>query len=203
MMPPVVFSGPSLARAVVEAAGFVWRPPARQGDLRAVLAERPAAIGLVDGLFEAVPTVWHDEILAALDAEIPVFGAASIGALRAAELDTHGMVGVGTIYAAYRDGILEDDDEVALLHAPAELGFRPLTMPMVNVRAIVAAAALDPAVEDQIIRACKAVFYKERSIDCVEQIIAAHAAGPVDDWPDQKAADAGLLLQVIHQHQGR
>lgn len=201
-MPPVIFSGPSLPRAAVVAAGYIWRPPARQGDLRGAIAGGPAAIGLVDGLFEAVPTVWHNEILEALDRGIPVFGAASIGALRAAELDGHGMIGVGAVYAAYRDGVLEDDDEVALLHAPAELAFRALTVPMVNVRAIVASAALDYAGKERIVQACKAIFYKDRSVDRVKQIIAAHA-GRIDLWPDQKAQDAQLLLHAIQQHQGR
>ena len=42
-----------------------------------------------------------------------VFGAASMGALRAAELAPFGMIGVGAIFAAYRDGRLTGDDEVA------------------------------------------------------------------------------------------
>ena len=33
------------------------------------------------------------------------------------------MSGVGRIYEAFRDGILEDDDEVAVLHGPEELGY--------------------------------------------------------------------------------
>lgn len=199
---PILFSGPSLPPAAVEATGMAWRPPARQGDVRAVLAGRPAAIGLVDGLFEAVPTVWHDEILEALDRGIPVYGAASIGALRAAELDVHGMIGVGEIYAAYRDGVLEDDDEVALLHAPAELDFRALTVPMVNVRAIVDGLGLDVATGECVVRTCKAIFYKDRSVERVRHVIAAYA-GPIDFWPDQKAADAELLLRTIQQHHGR
>src|SRR4051812_8794601 len=97
--PPVIFSGPSLPRAEVEAAGFIWRPPVRQGDVRAILDDEPAAIGIIDGVFECVPTVWHDEILEALDRGLPVYGASSIGALRAAELDVYGMIGVGAIYA--------------------------------------------------------------------------------------------------------
>ena len=37
---------------------------------------------------------------------IHVFGAASIGALRAAELDAFGMRGIGRIYEDFRDGVL-------------------------------------------------------------------------------------------------
>lgn len=137
----VVFLGPSLPAAEARRiAPCRVLPPARAGDVFAVLPERPLAIALVDGLFDTTPSVWHHEILAALDAGVAVFGAASIGALRAAELRRHGVVGVGTIFAAYRDRRLVDDGEVALLHAGAEHGVRPLTVPLVTVRAGAAAA---------------------------------------------------------------
>jgi hypothetical protein len=74
-----------------------------------------------------------------LAAGIPVYGAASMGALRAAELAQFGMVGVGRIFEAYRDGVLEpfdepfeDDDEVAVLHGPPELGHRAMSEALVN-----------------------------------------------------------------------
>ena len=78
----------------------------------------PTIIGIIDGYFEVTPTVWHKEILWAMAQGIHVYGSASIGALRAAELCSFGMTGVGRIFVAYRDGILTDDDEVAVMHAP-------------------------------------------------------------------------------------
>src|ERR1051326_4602486 len=103
----IVFSGPSLppSKAPV-VAGVEWRPPVRQGDLYKAALSRPALIGVIDGTFELVPTVWHKEILWAMAHGIHVYGAASIGALRAAELDTFGMQGIGRIYEAYRNGAL-------------------------------------------------------------------------------------------------
>ena len=91
----VVFLGPTLghddARALLPNARFL--PPARQGDVyRAVRAHDPKKIGLVDGVFLNVPAVWHREILWALEQGVEVFGAASMGALRAAELDDFGMM---------------------------------------------------------------------------------------------------------------
>jgi hypothetical protein len=58
-----------------------------------------------------------------------------MGALRAAELGPLGVIGVGRIFRWVREGLVEDDGEVALLHGHAEHGFRPLTLPLVNVRA--------------------------------------------------------------------
>jgi hypothetical protein len=44
------------------------------------------------------------------------------------------MVGVGIIFKQYRDGVLEDDDEVAIAHGPAEIGFQAASEAMVNIR---------------------------------------------------------------------
>ena len=83
----VVFVGPSLRPGPRPDEGWWdWRPPVRQGELYRAARLRPAAIGVIDGYFEVTPTVWHKEILWAMAQGIHVYGAASIGALRAAEL---------------------------------------------------------------------------------------------------------------------
>ena len=140
-MTACIFAGPSLPPAArARLARVLWLPPAAQGDLYRAARTGPAAIGLIDGYFGNVASVWHKEILWALERGIHVYGAASIGALRAAELADFGMHGIGVISAAYRDGTLQDDDEVALLHGPAETGYLPLSEPMVNLRSSFAAA---------------------------------------------------------------
>jgi len=164
----IVFLGPSLpAREARGLARCTVLPPARQGDVWRALARRPAAIALVDGVFESVPSVWHHEILDALHAGVAVFGGASMGALRAVELARHGMVGVGRIFGWYRDGIIDGDDEVALLHAGPELEFRPLTLPLVTVRATgeLARARRIVTVREQsaLVSAAAGIFYQERT----------------------------------------
>ena len=86
-------------------------------------------------------------MLWALTQGIHVYGAASMGALRAAELAAFGMVGVGKIFEAYRDGVIEDDDEVAVLHGPAEMGYLQVTEAMVNIRATLNRAAADEVID--------------------------------------------------------
>src|SRR3546814_18975365 len=102
-----VFAGPSLREALPP--GFKLLPPAKQGDVFGVARSRPLAIGLIDGYFEQAPAVWHKEILWALSQGIHVFGAASMGALRAAELQAYGMRGVGKIFARYHSKSTIDD----------------------------------------------------------------------------------------------
>jgi hypothetical protein len=72
-----------------------------------------------------MPTVWHKEILWAMSEGTHVYGSASIGASRAAELHSFSIVGIDGIFEAYPDGILTDDDEVAVLHGLEELGYPP------------------------------------------------------------------------------
>jgi len=205
-----VFLGPSLphdeARAAIDAT---FLPPAKRGDIMAALdAHRPRAIGLVDGYFEQAPSVWHKEILHALDRGVSVFGAASIGALRAAELAQFGMTGVGRIYDAYVagrfdpfDDPFEDDGEVAVAHGPAELGWTG-TVALVDVRATLAAAREADAVDDDGMRAAlavaKGVFYKDRTWARVARDLPpALAAWLPDNRVSQKRLDALELLARI------
>jgi len=102
-----VFTGPTISAA--EAGSelqAVYLPPAAEGDVYRATLKRPQAIGIIDGYFQSIPTVRHKEILWAMSRGIHVFGSASIGALRAAELAAFGMEGVGTIFEFYRDGML-------------------------------------------------------------------------------------------------
>ncbi|WP_239014256.1 TfuA-like protein [Archangium violaceum] len=99
----------------------------------------------------------------ALGQDVIVLGASSMGALRAAELHPHGMVGVGRIFEAYLEGRLSADDEVALLHGPAELGFRPLTLPLVNIRATLDASPLDAGLRGLLLATATRLPFEERT----------------------------------------
>lgn len=169
----ILFAGPSLSGELPADAAVAVRPPARQGDLARAVAEGATAIGLVDGVFEAVAAVWHKEILFALSRGVVVAGAASMGALRAAECAAFGMVGIGQVFEAYASGELVDDAAVAQLHAPAELGHGAVTEALVNVEATVAyllaEGLIKPIERDRLVDAARSVFFKERTY---EQVVA-------------------------------
>ncbi|ADO70749.1 TfuA-like protein [Stigmatella aurantiaca] len=212
----VVFLGPSLSAS--EARRLVpchVLPPARQGDVWRALSLRPRVIALVDGVFEAQPSVWHHELLAALEAGVAVFGGASMGALRAAELASHGMVGVGRIFEWYRDGVVADDAEVALLHATAEHGYRPLTVPLVNVRHVAAKAreakVLSMSQARALVKAAAGIFYQERTWKRVlASVRPAWPAATRGDWEgwwsrgveDLKQLDALACLRAAAAFSG-
>ncbi|MEU8109883.1 TfuA-like protein [Nonomuraea muscovyensis] len=208
--PPVVFLGPTLP--VAEAARILaadYRPPAELGSVYRAARERPAAIGIVDGYFERVPAVWHKEILYALSLGVRVYGAASMGALRAAELAEFGMIPVGEVAEQYRLGVLTDDDEVAVLHAPTQGGYRPLSEPMVNIRATLAAAVREAVIGEEVAAAlatrAKGMFYPDREWGALlerageDDPAAAAQLARLRAWlpagaVDQKRLDAERLL---------
>ena len=213
-MKVVVFLGPSLP---LDEAGRIldatFLPPAAQGDvLRAALAE-PKIIGIIDGYFERVPAVWHKEILFAMSLGIHVFGAASMGALRAAELAEFGMEGVGRIYRQFATGELDADDEVAVAHEPAEERYRSSSEALVNIRATLAAACAAQQISAdtaaRLIAVTKASFYPDRYYPRL--LAAAREAGASSEElgrleaflptgrVDQKRLDAIELLEVMRE----
>lgn len=173
-----IFTGPTLsprdASSILDAD---YRPPAAHGDVFRAAKQGPVAIGIIDGYFQNIPSVWHKEILWAMAEGIHVFGSASMGALRAAELHVFGMVGVGSIFADYADGVLNDDDEVAVIHGPPETGYVALSEAMVNIRATLNAAQRDSIISEptcsQLLSLAKRTFFPRRSY---EQLLAGAAA---------------------------
>ena len=209
-----IFTGPTLLPTEGQRQlDAVFLPPVSQGDVYRASLENPRAIGIIDGYFERVPAVWHKEILWAMTQGIHVSGSASMGALRAAELAPFGMRGVGTIFEAYRDGVLEDDDEVALTHGPEDTGFRALSEPMVNIRRTLADAeaahVLSVDTRAALERIAKALFYPERSYLRILRLGAERGLRPTElaalrRWlpgghVNQKREDALAMLRVMRE----
>ena len=207
----LVFVGPTLAAAEVQARlpGARVLPPAAMGDVLAAQRRRGVRrIAIIDGYFERMAAIWHKEILLALERGIAVWGAASMGALRAAELAPFGMVGVGAIYRDYARGVLVADDEVAVAHLPAAYGYRVTSDALVNLRAGLTRAAATGAIaartHARLVELARARHYRERSwaqlvtdaraAELPARQLAALAAMPK---PDRKAADARLLLRRL------
>lgn len=215
-MRPIVFLGPTLnAREAAMLLDADFRPPAARGDIFRAAACRPPAIGLVDGYFHNRPAVWHKEIAWALSQGIAVFGSASMGALRAAEMADFGMVGIGRIFEDFRSGALEDDDEVAIVHGPAELGYLAASEAMVNIRATLQAASaqavLTVAQAQALTQRAKDLFYPDRSFPGLLKLAQTDPrAGSADTlarlqaWLpqgriDRKCLDAQAMLKAMSQ----
>ncbi len=213
--PPLVYLGPSLpvsaARSILLAD---YRPPVKRGDLP---GRYDGIIVIIDGEFGQNLSVSPKEILRLLDNGTPVIGAASMGALRAAELHPFGMSGYGWIFEAYRSGRVIADDEVAVTYSEDSLA--ALTVPLINVRywleRLQADGEVDAITARRILARAGRVFYAERTRHHlrkewektigqpeVERLLAA-GDGCIADI---KAADARLALAAtrdIHEREER
>jgi TfuA protein len=135
---PIVFIGPSLSREKAKKIFDAdYRPPARKGDFLRLAADfgtSKMAVGFVDGVFlhDYPPTPIEVYHLLRKNGVLLV-GAASLGALRAVELEKFGMVGIGKIFQLYKCGKLNADDEVAVTFAP-EGDYRLQSEAMVDIR---------------------------------------------------------------------
>lgn len=133
-MKAVIFTGPSLskeeAKLIFENATYL--PPIKRGDAEKALERGAKIIGIIDGVFHQDVAISPREIFEVLKKGVIVVGGSSMGALRAAELDEFGMIGVGKIYEMYKSGEIESDDEVALIFNPLTL--EPLSEPLINIR---------------------------------------------------------------------
>ncbi len=206
-----VFAGPSLPPPErPDHPRFAWLAPAVAGDAYALAEARPLAVVLIDGLFDDWPAIRHKELLDLIAEGIPVIGAASMGALRAAELHGLGMIGAGRIFEAYARGHLTGDDEVAVLHGPEAMGWAPLTEALVNVRATLWRAVRDRVVPADFARAAlrraQATFYKDRTWASLIHGLApcpdlARGARALEAWlpagrVNLKRRDAALALDA-------
>ncbi len=193
-----------------------YRPPVKRNDIN-ILVDKggPDIIGIIDGIFFDRAAVAHREIIRAMKAGVTVVGGCSMGALRASELDTHGMIGVGCIYEWYRDGVVESDDEVAVTFHPETL--EPLSVPLVNMRATLEHAVVNRVINqhqsDILLEAGKSMYYPDRSYHAAVKKVAESGLISsseqdviigflVDNEVDVKREDALLVIEKIKELAG-
>jgi hypothetical protein len=135
-----------------------------------------------------------------------------MGALRASELESYGMIGVGKVFEMYRNGIIEADDEVAVTFDMESN--EALSIPLVNIRMTVESAMnariLNSGQGTAIIEIARKLFYPDRNYQNV--LFESVKAGIITDIEkkklfdfiqtnevDIKRQDAILVLENIRQ----
>ena len=185
-------------------------PPAALGSVFRAFEHGYRRIGIIDGFFGNTPSVWHKEIMFVIAKGTEVVGAASTGALRAAELAPYGMRGIGNIYRLYRRASIADDDEVCVTHAIDALDYMPLSEPMISIRYTLRdlrhAGIVSPDEEKAIASNLKAAHFSERTLEQLRAAIEVHvpparAAGVADSYMkfrrDAKGTDGKRLLEWL------
>lgn len=208
-MKAIIFLGPSLshaeARKILDAD---YRPPVKRGDLIPIYSENDVVVGIIDGVLFSESAVGHREILGLLERGITVVGGGSMGALRASELKDFGMIGVGKVFDMYSSGVIEGDDEVAIVFNPETL--EPLSEALINIRYNLKSAVnlgiISESQSEDIIRELKEIYFPERSYEKALEI--AHKKLKRNEFnrlreylmkhaKDLKKSDAELVITTI------
>jgi TfuA protein len=205
-MKTIVFSGPSIAEAEVRRLAAVSHaPPVKRGDLAAV-ADYDIFV-IIDGEFGQNLSVSPKEILAVLECGKTVIGAASMGALRASELDRSGMIGVGWVYQYFRRCAVRRDADVALVYSPFD--FKPMTVPVVDLEYWMeqagAAGLIDRRGRSRLLKIARNIFFADRTPkrlmealrdafdnDMIDSLLA-FSGGTI---PNVKSADAAEAVSL-------
>ena len=143
----------------------IYKRPIQRGDLSLAVKENPDIIGIIDGVFHQNSAVGHKEILNAIKKGIEVYGASSMGALRASELDTLGMTGIGYVYNQYASGEVDSDDDVAAMLDSETL--EALSEPLINMKYVFTNAVAENIItedeKDELLQIAKETFYPKRN----------------------------------------
>jgi hypothetical protein len=171
MNKPIIFLGPSLthekARKILDAE---YRPPAKKGDfLRFTMpADGLTVVGLVDGYFlQDYPPSPIEVYQLIMRKNTVVIGSASLGALRAVELEKFGMIGVGKIFELYKNGIVNADDEVAVTFTEEPQSLQSEAMIDIRFNLFIAKrkGIIDEITKKTIARVAKSVYFPYRNYE--------------------------------------
>ena len=168
----IIYAGLSIpfdeAREILDSSQdieVIYKRPIQRGDLSLALKENPDIIGIIDGVFHQNSAVGHKEILAVINSGVKVFGASSMGALRASELDTLGMTGIGYVYNQYTSGKVESDDDVAVMLDSETL--QALSEPLINMKYVFENAVSENIItekeKDDLLSVAKKTYYPKRN----------------------------------------
>ncbi|SDA50823.1 TfuA-related McrA-glycine thioamidation protein [Methanobrevibacter millerae] len=185
----------------------IYERPIKRGDLGQALKQNPDIIGIIDGVFHQNSSVGHKEILNVIDRGITVVGSSSMGALRASELDTLGMKGIGYVYEQYATGKVASDDDVAVMLDSATL--ESLSEPLINMDYVFSNAVDENVItqkqRDELIQIAKSTFYPKRNYaqTLSESSLDGDTKSRLIDFirtsKDIKKEDAKALLEYIVQ----
>ena len=172
MVKIIIYTGLSLsfdeAKEILDShddVEVIYKRPIKRGDLGHDIKENPDIIGIIDGVFHQNSSVGHKEILNVINKGITVVGASSMGALRASELDTLGMTGIGYVYEQYATGKVASDDDVAVMLDSETL--EALSEPLINMEYVFENAVRENIItenqKDELIKIAKSTFYPKRN----------------------------------------
>ena len=169
----VVFLGPSCPIAdASDVLNADFRPAAQRGDISSAVEDGATTIVLIDGRLIDAYAPSPREVFEAGAKGVNIIGAASLGALRAAELYGHGMLGYGWVYKQFLNGNIESDDELVSLFIP-ETGLN-VTVPLIRVRyaseTLRSRGLLDQHQTEALCSSLSSICFSERTQNVVRDV---------------------------------
>jgi hypothetical protein len=143
-----------------------YRPPARKGDFNRLAKEGVQFVGFIDGVFlQDYPPTPIEVYNLLQNKNITLVGAASLGALRAVELEKFGMIGVGRIFELYKKGTLDSDDEVAVTFS--EQDYKLQSEALIDIRYTLYHAYKDGIIDKKtkkiLVKTAKNIYFPYRT----------------------------------------
>jgi len=201
----VIFTGPSLHPAqALKILKAEYHPPVKRGDITTAIHNGAEIIGIIDGVFHQEPAVSHREILDALNKNVIIVGGASMGALRASELDELGMIGVGYVYNQYKSGSIESDDDVAVVFNPENM--QQLSEAFISMKYNLEKALKQRIITknefNEIISQLKSTYYPKRNYNIIFNVLNENHSNNLKKFLDKnkvdvKTKDAIAVLKYI------
>jgi len=140
--------------------------PIQRGDLLKDICLPCNVVVIIDGRFHQSLAVSPAEIMDAMRCGIRIYGASSMGALRAAELEFHGMIGCGQIFEFIKGRKFFRDDFLGQSFDPAT--GRPISTPFIdfifNLENLVSMGTIDRKAFKILSRAFAALHYSDRNL---------------------------------------
>lgn len=212
MIKVIVYTGLSLpfdeAKEILDSTDdveVIYKRPIQRGDLGQALKEHPTIIAIIDGVFHQNSAVGHKEILKVIKSGVKVYGASSMGALRASELDSLGMIGAGYVYNQYSTGEVDSDDDVAVMLDSDSL--EALSEPLINMKYVFENAVRENIIsedeKEELLKITKKTYYPQRSYAKTlseSELDEDKKTGLIDfirTSPDIKKEDAKELLEIV------
>lgn len=208
-----IYSGLSLKKSEVSAlaSNFDFSGPVGRGQLLNDIKAGYHIIGIIDGVFHSQLAVSPSEIMDCLRNGISVFGSSSMGALRAAEIDVYGMIGVGSIYEFVKYDKNFEDDFLAQTFFDEKLSGAsvPLIDIYLELRYLVAKGKLTKSISNLIYRHYRDTHFSLRqSLDLADFIkkspltnkLSSKIIKKITKPTNFKHRDGLMLLKEIQKH---
>jgi hypothetical protein len=164
-----VYTGLTLGRSAVQRilpnANFAF--PIKRGDLRGAIDDGIHTVVIIDGKFHQDLAVTPDEIMDAMRCGVKIYGASSMGALRASELYPFGMVGHGLVFKHIKCSGDFRDDFVAQVFEEVDENIRIISYSYIdffmNIIALENKGLITVWERAILLKLYASIFYAERS----------------------------------------